>query len=162
MKETSRSDEPNIPQIYNFVEVSEVLSTSGVIPAERMQSLADGSFAVVINLLPDESEYAVQNEASIFEGLGIEYVHIPVDFAEPKAEDFVQFEKAMEAARGRKVWTHCAANYRVSAFVAIYGQLYLDWSKEEGEALIARLWQPNDVWREFIQNQLAKRGATTA
>jgi hypothetical protein len=60
----------------------------------------------------------------------------------------------MEAARGRKVWAHCAANYRVSAFVSIYGQRYLGWSAEKAQALIDQLWQPNEVWQAFIQSEL--------
>ena len=141
-------------EIYNFVEVSDALSTSGIIPANRFQHLADESFEVVINLLPDESEHAVPGEAEIIEGLGIKYVHIPVNFAEPKPEDFARFASAMEAARGRKVWAHCAANYRVSAFVSIYGQLCLGWSTEKAHALIEQLWQPTDVWHAFIQSEL--------
>jgi protein tyrosine phosphatase (PTP) superfamily phosphohydrolase (DUF442 family) len=144
-------------EIYNFVEVSPVLSTSGIIPAERFQHLADESFDVVINLLPDPSEYAVPGEAEIIGKFGIDYVYIPVDFANPTPEDFAQFARAMHAARGRKVWAHCAANYRVSAFVSIYGQLYLGWSAEEGQALVDQLWQPNDVWDAFIQSQLSRR-----
>jgi len=143
-------------EIYNFVEVSDALSTSGIIPAERFQHLANESFEVVINLLPDESEHAVPAEGEIIEGMGIEYVHIPVDFAAPKPEDFRLFAGAMEAARGRKVWAHCAANYRVSAFVSIYGQLYLGWSPDRAQALIDRLWQPDDVWCAFIQGELER------
>jgi protein tyrosine phosphatase (PTP) superfamily phosphohydrolase (DUF442 family) len=145
-----------VAEIYNFVEVSQSLSTSGVIPAERFQSLADEHFEVVINLLPDESEHAVSGEAEIIEGIGLEYVHIPVDFAAPRPEEFARFASSMEAARDRRVWVHCAANYRVSAFVSIYGQLYLGWSAEKAQALIDRLWQPNDVWREFIQKELGR------
>ncbi len=141
-------------EIYNVVEVSHALSTSGIIPAERFQHLADESFEVVINLLPDGSEHAVSGEGDIIEGIGIEYVHIPVDFAEPKPADFARFARAMEAARGRKVWAHCAANYRVSAFVSIYGQRYLGWSAEKAQALIDQLWQPNDVWQAFIRSEL--------
>ncbi len=141
-------------EIYNFVEVSDALSTSGIIPVERFQHLADESFEVVINLLPDESEHAVPGEAEIIDGIGLEYVHIPVDFAAPKPDDFARFASSMEAARGRKIWAHCAANYRVSAFVSIYGQLYLGWSTEKAQALIDQLWQPNDVWREFIKSEL--------
>jgi uncharacterized protein (TIGR01244 family) len=143
-------------EIYNFVSVSPALSTSGIIPVGRFERLAKESFEIVINLLPDESEHAVPEEAEIIEQLGIEYVHIPVDFAEPKRDDFSQFARAMEAARGHKVWVHCAANYRVSAFVSIYGQLYLGWSAEEAQALIDQLWQPNEVWNAFIQRELER------
>ncbi len=96
-------------EIYNFVEVSDAVSTSGIIPVEQFQHLADESFEVVINLLPDESEHAVPGEAEIVEGIGLEYVHIPVDFAAPKPEDFARFASSMEAAQGRKIWAHCAA-----------------------------------------------------
>ena len=76
----------------------------------------------------------VDERQQIVEGLGIEYVYIPVDFAAPTAEDFARFSSAMDAARGRKVWAHCAANYRVSAFVSIYGRQHLGWSAEQAQS----------------------------
>ena len=143
-------------EIYNFVEVSDNLSTSGVIPLEYFPRLARESFTTLINLLPDGDNHAVEGEAGVVAELGLDYVYIPVDFANPTSSDFDQFALAMKTVGGQKVWVHCAANYRVSAFVSTYGQLELGWSAEQGQALIRQLWQPNDVWQMFIDGELAR------
>lgn len=52
--------------------------------------------------------------------LGLSYINIPVQFAAPSEADLIAFFAAMEANRGHKLWIHCAANYRVSAFLRLY------------------------------------------
>jgi hypothetical protein len=51
----------------------------------------------------------------------------------------------------KKVFVHCAANYRVSSFIPLYGQAKLGWSLEQANAHIRRLWEPNEVWTAFIE-----------
>jgi hypothetical protein len=54
------------------------------------------------------------------------------------------------------VFVHCAANYRVSAFVSIYGELRLGWTPAEAEAHARRLWSPNEVWLAFLREARAR------
>ena len=75
---------------------------------------------------------------------------LPVDFNAPQADDLGRFLGAMDGARDNKVFVHCAANYRVSSFVALYGESRLGWSPEEGDAHIRRVWEPNETWTRFI------------
>ena len=56
----------------------------------------------------------------------------------------------MQAHTGEKIWIHCAANIRVSAFLGLYSVLRLGWEKERAFELMNSLWQPNDVWSAFI------------
>jgi hypothetical protein len=62
----------------------------------------------------------------------------------------------MDGVRDKKVFIHCAANYRVSAFVALYGQARLGWSASQADAHIRRVWQPNDTWEKFIEEVRAR------
>jgi protein tyrosine phosphatase (PTP) superfamily phosphohydrolase (DUF442 family) len=89
--------------------------------------------------------------------LGLIYHHIPVDFNAPQASDLRQFFDVMDAARDRKVFVHCAANYRVSGFVALYGQERLGWSPEQADAHVRRVWEPNDTWTQFIAEHRARQ-----
>jgi hypothetical protein len=56
----------------------------------------------------------------------------------------------MNASRGKKVFVHCAANYRASCFVSLYGQQQLGWSVDEAEAHMRRVWEPDETWIAFI------------
>ncbi len=140
-----------MPEIYNHVEVDEQLSTSGVIPAEKFAALADDGFEIVINLLPADSQYAIADEADLVQRAGMEYVYIPVDFAAPAEADFHRFCSAMDAGGSKRVFVHCAANYRVSAFVSLYRQKRGTWNREQADAHIARLWEPDAAWTDLLR-----------
>ena len=137
--------------IYNFIEVDSNLGTSGAVEADRFAGLRADGYDIVINLLPDDSQYATPGEAQIVADLGMDYVHIPVDFAAPIASDYNDFVAAMQAATGKKVYVHCAANWRVSSFVSLYGERELGWARHTAEALVEKAWgEPDDVWKQFM------------
>ena len=140
---------------FNFRKISEDVTTSGVVGAERLSGLGDEGYAVVINLLPDDSEWAVEDEAGIVRGQGIEYVYIPVTWNDPTEADLAAFTEAMDNANG-KVHVHCAANFRVTAFYGIYAQNHLGWSAEQATELISGVWNPadHDPWEDFIAQQV--------
>lgn len=142
-----------IENSYNFRRVNERLTTSGVVGAGRLQGLAAEGYELIINLLPDSSEYAVPDEAAIVTGQGVGYCYIPVDFQAPAVADYAAFCEAMDAAVEDRVHIHCAANYRVSAFYALYAQSRGLWGEDEAQAFIEDLWAPAEypVWQNFIR-----------
>lgn len=137
-------------QIYNQLQLTDKLATSGQPTLDQFVQIQQAGYQTVINLAPSHAENAIENEADIVTRLGMHYVHIPVDFKQPSAEDFEHFCQAMLQATTQKVWVHCAANMRVSAFVYKYRRDVL----EEDEARIRRdlhlIWQPYGVWKQFI------------
>ena len=60
----------SVEQAYNYRAVSETVATSGRVEPEQIAQPGDAGVEVVINLLPDSSEYAVQGERQIVEGQG--------------------------------------------------------------------------------------------
>ena len=60
------------------------------------------------------------------------------------------------ATQGKKIIVHCAANYRVSAFYAIFAHRNLGWSEKEAREHIASLWSPaeHEPWDRFITQML--------
>jgi len=64
----------------------------------------------------------------------------------------------MDADQGRRLWVHCAANYRVSAFLGLYRVIKQGWGRERAFELMRGLWEPNEVWSSFIEAMLAKHG----
>lgn len=82
--------------------------------------------------------------------LGLAYHHIPVSFQAPNLDDLRRFFAVMDGSRGRRVFAHCAANKRVSCFVALYGRTRWDWSDADAEACIRSIWEPDEVWAAFI------------
>jgi hypothetical protein len=73
-----------------------------------------------------------------------------VQFDAPTLEDFREFVAAMDECTGDKILVHCAANYRVSSFMAVYGEMKLGWTREQGDAHARKLWPLNETWSEFL------------
>jgi uncharacterized protein (TIGR01244 family) len=144
-------------EILNFRAVDQSLATSGLPTEEQLRALADDGFEVVINLAPDNRPlYSLPGEAGIVASLGMDYIHIPVNFSAPTAEDLEKFCDAMDANASRKRFVHCAANKRVSVFVGLYRVLRLKWEREAAFDLVRGLWEPDAVWQAFIEKTLAK------
>jgi protein tyrosine phosphatase (PTP) superfamily phosphohydrolase (DUF442 family) len=149
---------PPLPQalsaIQAFLPIGDRLGTAGQPSAEQFRSIRDAGFAAVINLALPTSDNALANEGSVVTGLGMSYVHIPVDFKAPATKDFQVFCRVMEALADRPVFVHCAANKRVSAFVFLYRVLCQRVAVPEAERDLHAVWQPDAVWSEFLRNQL--------
>jgi len=140
-----------IEAIRNYVALSEELATGGQPSEEQIQQLAQAGVECIINLGLLDPRYCLADEAGLVRSLGVEYRHIPVDFQAPTLDDLSQFFAAMQAAEGKRVFVHCAANYRVSSFVSLYGQAKLGWTSAQAAAHVQRLWEPNAVWAVFIE-----------
>jgi uncharacterized protein (TIGR01244 family) len=143
-------------RVFNHVQVDGRLATSGALSAEAVADIAAAGYRHLIDLLPSDNRHALPEEHALAAQHGLSYAHIPVDFAAPTSADLEAFEQAMQRAAGDKVWVHCAANMRVSAFVSLYGRRQLGWSAERAEELLAEVWQPDAVWQAFIEKHATR------
>jgi len=144
----------------NFRRVTETITTSGTVEASDLATLGAYGYDAVVNLLPDRSEHAVADERAIVERQGLAYIAIPVDFRSPTREAFESFVVAMDAHEGDTVHVHCAANYRVSAFFALYAERKGWWDTARADEHIHDLWDPSELpaWQQLITD--VRRDAT--
>ncbi len=138
--------------IYNYRKYSDSLCTSGEPTEEEFRLIQQAGFHHVINLAPHGAENALPDEAKTTADLGIRYTHIPVDFKNPTSENFDAFVAAYEACGDEKVWVHCAANMRVSAFLYKYRRDHLGLPEAEARAVMDTVWEPFGVWRRFLRS----------
>lgn len=149
-----------LAQVRNVRIIDETLYTSGQPNEEQLAAARAAGIDVVINLaLHDDPRYSLPDERGCVETLGMTYVHIPVRFDAPTETDLLAFFDAVEANRGRSMLVHCAANFRVAAFLGLYDIIRRHRSRAEAFALLDSVWQPNDVWQRFIDETLRKYGA---
>lgn len=150
--------EPALASIYNYRGVDASLGTSGQPSAAQLRAIAEAGFNAVINLaLHDDPRYSLPDEPGTVQSLGMAYVHIPVQFSAPTQANLLEFFAAMEGHEGEKLWVHCAANMRVSAFLGLYRVIKQGWERERAFALMNELWQPNEVWSSFISSMLEQQ-----
>jgi len=147
-----------LSEIYSFRAVGDRLGTAGQPTQGQFRMVCEAGFEAVINLALPTSDNALANEGSVVTGLGMSYVHIPVDFKAPTSQDFRAFCRVMEAFDERPVFVHCAANKRVSAFVFLYRVLCQRIALPDAERDLHAIWQPDEVWSRFIEEQLKSGG----
>jgi len=146
----------SLSDIRSFRLLGERLGTAGQPTESQFEAIRDAGFETVINLALPTSDNALAHEGSIVTSLGMSYVHFPVDFSAPASRDFRAFCQVMKAFDGRRVFVHCAANMRVSAFMFLYRVLHDQVSPAEAEADLHAIWQPDEVWTRFIQDELSR------
>ncbi len=142
-----------LQDIFAFLPFGSTIGTGGQPTAEQFSLVAAEGYTSVINLALADSPGALSGEAELVAGLGLQYVHIPVEFGEPRLEDLRDFFDAMEQSRG-KVFVHCIANKRVSAFLFLYRVLKLGHPVAEAEMALHRIWTPDETWQAFIDRAL--------
>jgi len=137
--------------ILNYIEINELISTSGQPSVEQFKQIADNDFEVVINLALHNASNAIESEDKIVTDLNMAYFHIPVDFENPKASDVKLFLNTLQALGSNKVWVHCALNYRVSAFMYIYHKYVLKTPFDDIDISLFEQWSPDVTWQEIIK-----------
>ena len=139
--------------IQNFLPMGERIGSAGQPTAEQFMLVAAEGYKAVINLALETSPGALPDERALVEGLGLEYVHIPVAFDAPRDEDLRDFFDALDQLRGT-VFVHCSANKRVSAFLFLYRVLKLGHPIHDAEMALHRMWTPDEIWQDFIDRAL--------
>lgn len=147
--------------IYNAVKVNEDLLTAGQPTAAEFRALAAEGFTAVLNLAAPPSRDLPLDESDLVRSLGMAYEHIPVDWGNPTEEDFEAFEDVMADLPRGKTLIHCAANFRVTAFYALYAMKHHGWSEERAEQFRAAIWQGSNfpIWEQFIAGMKRKIAA---
>jgi protein tyrosine phosphatase (PTP) superfamily phosphohydrolase (DUF442 family) len=140
----------------NTHQVFDWLWSSGQLSERDIRSLPGLGIDVVVNLALPTSSNALPGEAELVTGQGMAYAHIPVEWDEPKPEQFAQFVGVLNAFAGRKAWVHCAMNMRVSAFIYLYRKLVLIEAEEQAAFPLRVVWSPNETWQAFIDRVSAE------
>ena len=83
-------------------------------------------------------------------------MQVPVDFSNPLPDEFYAFADSMERNRDKKTLLHCQVNARATAFSFLYRVIYDNVAIAEAKADMNTVWQPNEVWRDFIFEVMAQ------
>jgi protein tyrosine phosphatase (PTP) superfamily phosphohydrolase (DUF442 family) len=142
--------------IRHYMQISSRVATAGQPELEQLETIADAGYEVVINLALTTSDYAIADEAAWVAQLGMQYIHIPVEFTAPSEQDFIRFVNAMNLHRDKKCFVHCALNRRVSVFMALYQMITGELDGDAAWLQIKCIWEPDPVWQAFIAMILDK------
>jgi protein tyrosine phosphatase (PTP) superfamily phosphohydrolase (DUF442 family) len=135
--------------IYHWRPLGDRITTSGQPTEPQLADIQALGVRHVVNLGLHTHEKALPDEAASVSWLGMEYIHIPVDFQNPTEQDFQQFCAVMERLEGVPVHVHCIANYRVSAFFYRYRRDVLGTDEAAARSEMEAIWHPEGVWAAF-------------
>ena len=141
--------------IKNFLAVTDDLGTAGQPTAEQFADIAAAGYEIVINI---DSATTVPSEDELVTSKDLSFIHIPVIWTAPKQSDLDLFFDVMDMLKGRKIFLHCAANARVSAFVYLYRMARLGVDPAEAKKKLDLLWEPHGVWKEFVETAISRLG----
>jgi protein tyrosine phosphatase (PTP) superfamily phosphohydrolase (DUF442 family) len=147
----------SLEDIFNYLPLSESLITAGQPTEMQLVTVRSSSYQLVVNLALGSAHNALADEKSTVESLGMEYVHIPVEFDRPTIADFDKFCALMQKNGDRPMLVHCAANFRVSAFIYLYRRVHQGWGEADAVVDLQKIWQPNEVWQKFIASVITER-----
>lgn len=144
-----------LDDISNYREYSPRFASSGQPAPEQFEFVKNAGFERIIYIAFSTDGAALANEDKIVRDLGLDYIHVPVVWNNPTSSDFGAFASVMQREPEKKTLLHCQVNFRASAFSFLYRVIYEGVSVAEAKDDMNSVWQPNDVWREFIFETLA-------
>ena len=144
--------------IFNFLPLSEKLFTSGMPKAEQLEDAEQRGVNLIINLAPHEVMDALPGESELVASLGMQYVNIPVIWNTPTKDGLERFMDVMDENKDKTILVHCQANFRATAFVALYRILRKGWNAEDAMEGMHKIWDTEDypIWKMFIEENLKK------
>lgn len=145
---------PEIENIYNFLQLSDSVATSGQPTKEQLVTIREAGYQIIVNLALTTSTNALENEKELVEAIGMKYIHIPVVWEKPTVMDLKEFFKVMNSNSKQSIFVHCAANMRVSAFMYLYRLIQQDCSEIEAQKDLNKIWFPNMIWKNFIEEAI--------
>ena len=148
--------DPSLEGIVNFLQYSENFASSGQPSAEQFAAIAEQGFERIVYIAFTSNQNALPDADQVVKGLGMEYMHVPVTFDNPLSDDFYAFADSMQRNTDKKTLLHCQVNARATAFSFLYRVIHEDISITEAKADMNIVWQPNEVWRDFIFEVLAQ------
>lgn len=144
---------PDPIEILNWRRLDERITTSGQPSEAQLAAIAGLEVSGVINLGLHTHERALADEAASVAALGMNYVHIPVEFDAPTEANYQRFRAAMAEAGNASVHVHCIVNARVTAFLYRYQTEVLGAPEAEARAMLESVWRPGGVWASFIGDE---------
>lgn len=148
----------DISDIDNYREYSPYFSSSGQPSAAQLKTVSEAGFERVIYIAFTDNKTAIESEDRIVKSLGMDYLHIPVDFDRPTMADFEDFASVLNRDKNVRTLLHCQINLRASTFSFLYRVIYGGVPMRDAKEDLDAIWQPDKTWYAFIVDVLDEHG----
>ena len=148
----------DLAELINYREYSETLSSAGQPTEKQLQVVKEADFERVVYLAFSDHHDSLPTEDRMVKDLGMEYVHLPIDWDLPTVNDYTMFAGAMLASPDKKTLVHCQVNFRASSLSFLYRVLQEEVPMDQALEDLNTVWVPNETWKKLIFDVLEKNG----
>jgi uncharacterized protein (TIGR01244 family) len=125
-------EKAEIPGITNFSRIDQSVGFGGATQPSAMPKLKSEGFASVINLrVARESGADVDASRAAAEAAGLNYIHLPFNFANPDPHLVHHFLDAVDDEANQPAYIHCGSGTRAAALWMIKRVLDDGWEIDE-------------------------------
>ena len=118
--------------IVNFSRVDAVVACGGATETSALDGLAKDGFKSVINLrMASEANANIELNAAHARSLGLKYIHIPFNAAQPEPKVLDEFLAAIGNKANQPAYVHCGSANRVGAVWLAKRVLQDGWTVEK-------------------------------
>ena len=143
--------EQELSQIPHFQYIHPQLFTSAQPSPEQLTQIKAYGVDTVLNLAihQDAPEFEHQDQYCL--EIGLNYLQIPLDWAQPPAEQclFV-LDLISHFVKDKVVWVYCNNNKRVSSLMYLYRQYYMGIDLVTAQQQLHQIWEPDNTWTSLI------------
>ena len=140
-----------LQEIEQFEWIHSHLATSGQPTVEQLTEIKAQGYTTIVNLALTDASNHLPNEDRICLELGLDYIQVPLLWECPSSSGALFVIDLIDhLVQEQKVWLHCAKNMRVSSLIFLYRQFYMGMDLVEADALLEKVWQPNETWTGLI------------
>jgi len=142
-------------EIINYIKINKNIATAGQPSKKQFKKIAKKNYDVVINLAPHDASNAIKNEDKVVLENNMLYINIPIDWKNPQYARMILFLELLKqlTLNNKKVFIHCAKNYRVSVFMHQYKKVILNQSNVK--FISPKDYKPSKKWNKFINKTIS-------
>lgn len=143
-----------LSDLKNYQVNTGTMISSGLPSQAHFKIFKEMGITKVVDLIPGERA----EESSYVKTLGLAYYNIQVDWENPTVENFSDYVSVMKQDPDTDgiTLTHCRLNWRGAVFTYLYRVTQLGESEEIAKRDLLDTWEPNETWKNFIDEVKAQ------
>lgn len=144
------------PGIVNFSKVDAVVACGGATETSALDGLAKDGFKSVINLrLASEANANIEANAAHAKSLGLNYIHIPFNAAQPDPAVVDKFLAAVSNKANQPAYVHCGSASRVGSVWMVKRVVQDGWTVEKATEEAKAIGLRSEALEKFALSYIA-------
>lgn len=144
--------------VRNMTKVAPTIACAGATDTAAIPEIAKHGYKSIVNLRQASERDANIDEAQAAASqVGIRYIHLPFDVAQPDSAIVDRFIAAVTDSVNQPVFVHCASANRVGALWMIKRVEVDGWDTAQAETEARAIGLSNPTLRDWSLAQIAKR-----